>query len=548
MPKQGVSTRSKLERGRRSYAARSWLDAYRALSDADRASSLGPSDLELLATSAYLIGRDDDLLRLLERAHHVYLAAGERPSAVRCAFWLAVHLTIRGDMGRATGWLSRARRLIGPEERDCIELGYLASASAFHHLIAGRWEEARIDAARAADLGERHGDRDLVAVSLIDEGRAVAALGRVQEGLALLDEAMVGVTAGELSPIVSGLVYCGVIEGCHEVYELRRATEWTEALTSWCDEQADLVPFTGTCLLHRAELMELRGGWRDALEEARRAGERFAERTDRSAAAQAGYREGEILRLEGKLVAAERAYREASRLGYEPQPGLALLRLAQGERAAAVAAIQRAAAETTDPLRRARLLPAYVEIMLAADDVDAAQEGCRELEAFAATRQSRMLDAIVAHARGAVALAAGDARSALVSLRHAAQEWLALEVPYECARARVLVAIACRTLGDEDASRLELEAARAVFAELGAEPDLTRVGELGGSDDESHGLTKRELEVLRLVAAGETNKTIASRLVLSERTIDRHLSNIFTKLRVSSRTAAAAYAYEHRLV
>jgi hypothetical protein len=215
MPEGGVSTRSKLARGRRAYAARSWLDAYTWLSSADRATPLGPSDLELLATSAYLNGRDDDFLRLLERAHREYVAAGERVPAVRSAFWLGIHLTIRGDMGRATGWLARARRLVGPDERDCAERGYLASASAFQHLIAGRWEEARADAALAADLGERLGDRDLVAVALIDEGRALAGLGRVQEGLARLDEAMVGVTAGELSPIVSGLVYCGVIEGCH---------------------------------------------------------------------------------------------------------------------------------------------------------------------------------------------------------------------------------------------------------------------------------------------------------------------------------------------
>jgi DNA-binding CsgD family transcriptional regulator len=542
------STRSRLERGRRSYAARSWLDAYTSLSDADRVTPLGPSDLELLAASAYLIGRDDDLLRMLERAHRGYVADGDRPSAVRCAFWLAIHLIIRSETARATGWLARAGRLVGQEERDCLESGYLASASAFRHLLAGRWDEAQADAARAAELGERHGDRDLMAISLIDEGRALAALGRVEDGLVRLDEAMVGVTAGELSPIVSGLVYCGVIEGCHEVYELRRAREWTAALARWCEQQADLVPFTGTCMLHRAELMQLQGRWEDAIGEARRAGERFADRADRSAWAQAVYLQGDVLRLQGKLAAAERTYREASRLGREPQPGLALLRLAQGDTAAAAAAIQRATDEASDPLRRSRLLPAFVEIMLEAGELEAARGACRELESLAAGSESRMLDAIVAHSNGAAALAAGDDREARVSLRHAVEGWQGLEVPYECARARVLVGLACRTLGDEDTARLELDAARAVFVELGAAVDLARVDSSTKGAPEPHGLTKRELEVLRLVAAGDTNKAIAARLVLSERTVDRHLSNIFAKLNVSSRTAAAAFAYEHRLV
>jgi ATP/maltotriose-dependent transcriptional regulator MalT len=537
-----------LERGRRAYAARSWLQAFAALSAADTSTPLGASDLELLAAAAYLSGRDDDGLGALERAHRTHLEAGERLAAVRCAFWLGIHLMIGGATGRGTGWLARAERLVGPGEQDCPERAYLASASAFRHLGAGRWEEARADAALAAELGARHGERDVVALALIDEGRALAALGRVEEGLARLDEAMVGVTAGELSPIVSGLVYCSVIEGCHDVYELRRAREWTDALTRWCDEQPDLVPFTGTCLLHRAELMQLQGGWRDALDEARRAGDRFEARPDRPAAARARYRQGEVLRLQGRLAEAEEAYREASRLGFEPQPGLALLRLAQGDRAAAAASIRTATAEPGDPSRRAALLPAYVEILLAAGDVDAAVEASRELASLAAGHESRWLGAVVAHAQGAVALAAGDGAGALVPLRHAADEWRALDVPYECARARVLTAVACRALGDDDTARLELDAARTVFAELGARLDLACADVLATGAGPGHGLTGRELEVLRLVAAGESNKAIAARLVLSERTVDRHLSNIFAKLHVSSRTAAAAYAFEHRLV
>jgi DNA-binding NarL/FixJ family response regulator len=303
-----------------------------------------------------------------------------------------------------------------------------------------------------------------------------------------------------------------------------------------------MVAFTGRCLMHRAELMQVHGAWPDALDEARRA----AERSGMAAVGQARYRQGEIHRLRGDFAAAEEAYREASLNGWEPQPGLALLRLAQGSGDAAAAAIRRAAAEATDPVERAGLLPAYVEIMLAAGDVPAARAACSELAELAKDFHSGMLDAMVAYAEGAVALAEDDPRAALVALRRAAQAWQELDARYEAARVRVLVGLACRALGDEDSAALELDAARVAFSQLEAAPELARLDRLTRTD--SHGLTPRELEVLRLVAAGHTNKAIAVELVLSERTVDRHVSNTFAKLRVSSRAAATAYAYEHRLV
>jgi DNA-binding CsgD family transcriptional regulator len=361
---------------------------------------------------------------------------------------------------------------------------------------------------------------------------------------------MVAVTAGELSPIVTGLVYCNAIAFCQEVYEVRRAREWTAALTRWCESQPEMVAHTGLCLLHRAEIMELSGAWPEALDEARRAGERFAQQAKRTAAGQASYRQGEVHRLRGELAAAEEAYREASRCGWEPQPGLALLRLAQGNREAAMAAIRRVVAETGEPLKLASLLPAYVEIMLAAGEAEEAGSACGRLEELTGEQEEGMRAALVAQARGSVELAAGDAGTALVSLRKAWQEWQEIEAPYEAARARMLVGLACRAVGDDDAAALELEAAHGTFAELGAAPDLARVESLFGGVEPAdlHGLTMRELEVLRLVAAGETNKAIAAELVLSERTVDRHVSNILAKLRVSSRSAATAYAYEHQLV
>jgi DNA-binding CsgD family transcriptional regulator len=339
-----------------------------------------------------------------------------------------------------------------------------------------------------------------------------------------------------------------VIDGCHDVYELRRAREWTAALTRWCDEQPDIVAFTGRCLAHRAEIMELNGAWPEALEEAKRAGEGQA--LDRVAAAHGFYRQGEVHRLRGDFAAAEEAYREASRCGSEPQPGLALLRLAQGRQDTAAAAIRRVIGETTEPLKRARLLPAHVEIMLVIGDVEEARRACGELEEIAAGAAAGMLAAMVSQAKGAVDLADGDAAAALVGLRRASRLWQEMEAPYEAARARLLVGLACRALDDHDAASLELEAARGAFTELGAGPDLAQVAAHadGASREDTHGLTPRELEVLRLVAAGETNKVIAVHLVLSERTVDRHVSNVLTKLRVSSRAAATAFAYEHQLI
>jgi DNA-binding CsgD family transcriptional regulator len=544
-----VDAMNELERGRESYARRAWTDAHESLSRADREAPLGAADLELLATSAYMLGRDDDLSGL-ERAYRAYLDTGEALRAARCAIWVGLHLSIRGEMGRATGWLGRAQRLVEREGRDCAEQGYLLFPLVFRHEASGDYEAAAASAAEAAEIGERFGDADLFALATQDQGILLVRLGRVAEGLRLLDEAMVAVTAGELSPIVNGLVYCGVILGCQDAYELRRAQEWTAALTRWCEEQPDMVSFTGTCMVHRSEIMQLRGAWPDALEEAKLAGERCTQAMNPTAASEALYRQGEVHRLKGEFAAAGEAYRDASLGGREPQPGLALLRMSQGKSDTAVAAIRRVVGESTGPHKRARLLPAYVEIMLAVGDVQEARSACRELEEISASFRSSMLDAMAAHARGAVELADGDARAALISLRHAVQVWQELEAPYEVACVRTLLGLACRALGDDDTAALELEAARGTFAQLGAAPDLARIDSLTlpAESEDAHGLTPRELQVLRLVAAGKSNRKIASALVISERTVGRHVSNIFTKLSVSSRAAATAYAYKHQLV
>jgi hypothetical protein len=330
-----------LERGRKAYASGAWTEAYGSLSRADKAAPLGADDLDLLAVAAHMVGREDEWSSLLEREHHLRLENGELLQAVRCAFWICLNLTLRGELGRATGWLGRAQRLLQREQGDCVERGYMLMPVAIRNEIAGDYEAAHAGYVDATSIGERFRDSDLVALAVHAQGTALIKLGRVGQGLALLDEAMVAVTAGEVSPMVTGIVYCSVIESCQEAYALRRAQEWTDALTRWCEEQPDMVAFTGRCLVHRAEIMQLHGQWTAALEEARRAGERSTQGMNLVAAAEARYREGELHRLRGEFAQAEAAYQQASRWGREPQPGLARLRLIQGQVDAAAAAIRR---------------------------------------------------------------------------------------------------------------------------------------------------------------------------------------------------------------
>ena len=541
----GVSGRrvDELERARVAYRSRAWLEAYDGFAAAEERSALEARDVDLVATCAFMLGRDDDYGAWLERGHHRYLDRGDTIGAARCALWIGMNLASRGQLGPATGWLGRAQRLL-ENESECAEHGYLHLPLMFQHEAAGDFAAAAAAAGEAVRIGERFGDRNLFALAVHGQGHMLIRSGKVSEGLGLLDEGMVAVTTEDLSPIVTGLVYCGVILACQDVYEVRRAREWTRALSDWWALQPEMVAFTGRCLVHRAEVLQLDGAWPDALNEARRAGERFAA-THNPTAGLALYREGELLRLQGRFAEAEEAYKRASARGWEPQPGFAQLRLAQGRLDAATSAIRRAESAATAPLERARILPAFVEIMLSADDVESARRACLELEELARDYESAMLGALVDYARGAVNLAVGDVQAALIALRAALETWHALEAPYEIARTRALIGEACRTLGDKDASALEYEAAKAIFERLGAKPDLARMAEHPSA---SHGLSGRELEVLRLIAAGKSNRDIATVLVISEHTVARHVHNIFTKLGVSSRAAATAFAFEHDIV
>jgi DNA-binding CsgD family transcriptional regulator len=527
---------SDVERGRELHAKRAWADAYEALSAAT-----SPGDLELLAIAAFMLGHDDAYVEAWERAYHAQLSAGDTARAARCTWWIGDYLRFRGDTARATGWFARGRRLL---EQDCVARGFLMLPAVHEHVIAGDHAAAGAVAAEAGAIGERFGDRDLIALAMMEQGHALVREGRAEEGLRLVDETMVAVTTDDLTPVVAGTVYCTTIAFCQSVFELGRAREWTEAHTRWCERQPDMVAYMGLCLVHRAETMTLAGHWSDALLEVRRA-EGFSRGVlNERVAGRAAYRRGEVHFLKGELRPAEDAYREASLRGCEPQPGLALLRLAQGHAEAAKASLRRALDEVGEPLGRAALLPAYVEITLATGDLAEAREACHDLEHVAASHSSRALAAMSDYARGAVDLADGDARAALVALRRACAAWQELEAPLETARTRVLVGRACAALNDEDTAAMELEAAADTFARLGAAPELARISRPA----DRHGLTTRELEVLQLLASGKSNREIAAALVISHHTVRRHVQNTFAKLGVSSRAAATAFAFRHGLV
>jgi DNA-binding CsgD family transcriptional regulator len=538
-----------LERGRQACAGHSWAAAYEALARADRETRLAAEDLEAFAMAAYMLGRDEDYLKTLERAHQAHVDAGVPSRAARCAFWIGLRQSFRGETAQATGWFRRADRLIAREERDCAARGDLMLAGVEPQLAAEEYDAAYTAAAGAAAIGERFGEPDLTAIARHQQGRARIGQGRVREGLTLLDEVRVAVTANELSPPAAGLMYCSVIDCCRMVCALERAREWTAAFSRWCEAQPEMLAFTGTCRLHRAELFEFGGRWSDAMDEAERVVSLGMD-ANAAAAGAALYRQGEVQRLRGELTLAEKTYKKACDAGFDTQPGLALLLLARGDVDAAAQAARRVLLTTTERLRRARILPACIEILLASGELEQARHSCSELEEIAESLRMETLQAAAAHARGALRLAEGDAPGALPCLRRAAELWQRLDAPYAVARTRVLLGRACRDFGDRAGAELELAAGRVLFERLGAALELKGLEAPSASPPPRalHGLTERELEVLRSIAAGKTNKSIAAALFLSEKTIERHVSNVFVKLGVPSRAAATAYAYEHGLL
>ena len=534
-----------VEVGREAFARRAWGEAFTQLSVADADAALAVDDLERLATAAYLIGRDE-CVDVWARAYQRCLASGEAGRAARCAGWAAHRLLEVGEVVRGGGWLTRARVALDEAGLDGPERGWLLVPQAmacFADDPAGALDRF----VAAGEIAKRFGDRDLAALAGMGQGQALISLDAWDRAMPVLDEAMVAVTAGEVSPIVAGGVLCGAIDACQKVLDLRRASEWTAALSRWCEAQPDLVPFRGQCLVHRAEIMQLHGDWRDAIDEAERACESLS---GTPAAGEALYRHAELLRVRGDLKRAEETYRAATNAGRQPQPGLALLRLAQGQVDAAVASIRRVADETVGAVPRARMLGPFVEIMLAADEPVVARAGADELGAIAGEVDIVCVRALAAHAAGAVRLAEGDPQGAFAELREAWAAWRDLGAPYEAAKVRLLIGLAFRAVGDADTAAMELDAALLAFESLGAGTDLAQAERLVGNEPATRpgGLTEREVEVLVLVARGGSNGAIAAALLISEHTVARHIHNILTKLGVSSRTAASSFAYENHLL
>jgi len=541
---------SLIDAARNAYQNRAWEDAFRDLRRADELYGLDAADLERLVWSAGMLDRDTDILATMERLYQLHLDAGEAGRAAYWAFFNGFRLLAINEFGRATAWLQRSQRLVDQLGDDCAVRGYLLLPAIHKSLKEGDLVAAEKSAAAAVAIGESCAEADLIAFARCLLGRAIARQGLVDKGVALLDEAMLAATNRELNPVISGLVYCSVIATCRQVFALDRAREWTSALGEWCDRQPQLVQFNGLCRIHRAEIMELNGAWPEAVREARHAAQSSARAIQQEIKAGAAYQEGEIHRLRGEFTKAEDAYKEASQCGHEPQPGLALLRLAQGRADQSAAAIRRCLAALADPLARVRLLPAAVEILIAAGALDEAKVAQAELAEIARRFSTEVLAAMSAQAGSAIDFAEERPAAALTRLRAALTIWQRVDAPYLVARARVQAGLACRALADEEGAQLEFEAAEQVFARLGAAPDLTRLQALRAPARPRTRdiLTAREIEVLRLVAAGRTNRAIAEALSLSEKTVDRHLSNIFDKLGVPSRAAATAFAIQNDLL
>ncbi len=539
-----------LGQGRDAFDRQAWAAAYKHLSVAAATEALDVPDLERLATAAYLVGRRSESHDAWTKAHQDCVRRGETARAARSGFWLAVSHLESGESAQGSGWIDRARRLLDQRKLDCVEQGYLRWAAALRSAFSGDIEAGYAGFSAAAEIGERFGDLELVARARVGQGRCLIYLGRIAEGVGLLDEAMVAVGANEVSAVAAGDVYCTAIEGYQELFDVARARECTEALSRWCESQPDLVLYRGQCLLHRAELMALQGAWADAVVEAQKACDRLVQ-PHHPALGAATYMRAELHRLRGESDEAEAAYKAAGDLGRDPQPGLALLRLAQGRADAADAAIRRVWAHTENPLSRARIVAGYVEIMLSVGAVAEARSAADGLAALPAELDRSYLRALTAQVTGAVLLAERDFPGALAALRSAVTGWCDLGAPYDTARTRLLIAAACRELGDAEGASIEVEAARVVFAELGARPDLAHADALLATRrprGNSGGLTDREVEVIVLVAAGKTNRDIARELGISEKTVASHLSHVFTKLGLPSRAAATAFAYEHGLM
>ncbi|MHB8465989.1 MAG: LuxR C-terminal-related transcriptional regulator [Acidimicrobiales bacterium] len=501
--------------------------------------------LELLADAAWWLGRVEESIDARQLAHRVLESQGEQRRAGMCAVWLFQDHCLRGRPAVASGWLQRARRCLA-DDTGCVEYGALLLREAELAHGSGRLEEAADLGERARTLGRALASADLEAEAVQTLGRVLIDAGQPTVGLGLLDEAMLFAVEGRLGPYSAGKVYCSMISACEELGDLRRAAEWTEATMTWAAQHPFAI-FPGICRVHRAVVLERQGALEDAEREATRAGDELL--GSHLPNAVAAYAEmGDIRRRLGDLARAEEAFARAEQLSGHVCAGAALLRLAQGRPEEARRIITSClAAEPPKRLGRAKLLPASVQIAVAADDLVGAAAAVEELESIANRFDAPMLHALAALARGRLQLAEGSPAVASATLQAALRQWQELQVPYEVATATTLLGQAHAESGDEDAAKQSFARARVLFEQIGARVDIAGI-ETARRPTRPAGLTEREVEVLCLIAQGHPNKEIAAQLHLSAKTVSRHLTNIFTKIGVNSRTAATGFAFEHQLV
>jgi ATP/maltotriose-dependent transcriptional regulator MalT len=531
---------------RAAFSAHNWPLAFDLLSRADVENELSAEDLDALGDAAWWLGRLDDSVSARQRAYESYLRSGDGDRAAMAALATALALGDRGEDALASGWRARARRL-AEEQPESLAAGFLQSVEADAAFHAGSPEESIAKAREAQRIGSMHLDKTLVAWGMHIEGHVLAKQGRYSEGWALLDESMVTVAGDDLKPSWVGLMHCGMLLACEYLADPHRGWQWVRTTEKWLEDHPGAILYSGVCRIHKVRIMQLKGVWPDAEAEAWKASEDLMG-IHVYTEARCYYEIAEIKRLRGEYDTAQELYQKAHQLGFDPQPGFAQLRLAQGRLDAAAAGIRRALDVAHDKPTEAALLPYRIEISLAASDLDEASAAADRLSEIADEFNSPGMLASAATGRGAVLLARGDAQGAVTELRRAIDGWLQIDCPYELARARVLSAAALQMLADDDGASLELNAARKTFEELGAVPDARRVAELLHGGEHPAGLTDREIEVLGLVAAGRSNREIATDLFISERTVARHVSNIFTKLGVPSRAAAASFALRRGLV
>jgi DNA-binding CsgD family transcriptional regulator len=536
-----------LDGARQAYVRHDWQTAYDAARAVDGLDARDEADrLDLVADTAWWLGRLDDCIAHREAAYLAYDELADNRRAGQCAVWLYEHHCFKGQRTIGGAWLRRAHRSLD-DEPGCVEHGALVLREAETAHGGGDLDRAVALAQGALALGRRLRSADLEAEALQTLGRVLIDAGDLTEGLAHLDEAMLFAVEGRLGPYSTGKVYCSMIAACEEVGDLARAAEWTEATALWADEGHPFAVFPGICRVHRAIALDSRGALADAVVEAERACDELLGIHIPNAAA-AFVELGDIRRRLGDLAGAEEAFAKADELAAQPCAGLALLRLAQGRIGAARAIVARCVENRGLPLARARLLPTCAQVAIADGDLVRAAEAVAELEIIATEFGTVALVASARSARGRLELAQDDPVAAREALTDALRRWQSLDVPYEVATTRTLLGQAQRMAGDHDAAATSFAAAEALFEGIGARLDTTQVRDLTGKRTRPAGLTEREVEVLQLISAGKTNKDVAAELYLSEKTVSRHLSNIFTKIGVNSRAAATAYAYEHELL